>query len=266
MPLNYEEARAVVFDVLAGRADIPEPIEQWGHLLSAVRQVVDRRNRQPAPFNGRNLPFEDVETIREVFWDLFRQGYIMLGLNGDNPSWPWFKVTTGGRRLMTTGEPWRFHDATTYLQMVRGAMPDLADATAEYLSEAVSSFYADNLLAACVMLGVAAENEFLKLLDVAALHPAHADRFKAARSRKLIAQAIDNFRGALSTISSQLPRDALEGVETNFDAIQAVIRVARNQAGHPNAGRPTREQVYVYLQLFAPYAGQVYRLRAALTT
>jgi hypothetical protein len=57
-----------------------------------------------------------------------------------------------------------------------------------------------------------------------------------------------------------------EDLETHLTAIQSVLRVARNEAGHAMAStQPSREQVYVYLQLFIPYAGQIGRLRTLLT-
>ena len=52
--------------------------------------------------------------------------------------------------------------------MVRGQSPDLSNLAATYLEEAVATFYAECMLASCVMLGVAAEVEFLELVEVAA--------------------------------------------------------------------------------------------------
>jgi hypothetical protein len=46
--------------------------------------------------------------------------------------------------------------------------------------------------------------------------------------------------------------------------IQSVLRIARNEAGHPTAATPQREQVYVYLQIFVPFARQLMRLRMVL--
>ncbi len=265
MPLTYEEARDTVFDILSGRERVDPFPEQWATLLHATRQVVERRANRPTPVNDAYLRAADAELVREVFWDLFRQGYIILGINDANPGWPFFKVSSAGRRLIETGQPWRFHDSASYLNMVRAAIPDVSEVTIEYLAEAVSSFYAGNLLAACVMLGVAAENEFLRMLETAAQHPVHGSRFNSAKSQRVMSEAIRKFRLALDAIQGQIPREAVDDLAANLDAIQGVIRVARNQAGHPTAHRPTREQVYVYLQLFAPFAKQVFNLRQALT-
>ncbi len=63
---------------------------------------------------------------------------------------------------------------------------------------------------------------------------------------------------------SAFPHEATEDLDTNFLAIQAVLRIARNEAGHPTGATPQRESVYVYLQLFVPFARQLMRLRRAL--
>jgi hypothetical protein len=115
------------------------------------------------------------------------------------------------------------------------------------------------------MLGVAAEAEFLRLLKTAGDHPIHGHLFNSAKREKFIAAKISRFQNALGGILKSLPNEATEGLETNLNAIQLLIRVARNEAGHPSAARLTREQVYVYLQLFAPYARQLMLLRHALT-
>ncbi|QCG94471.1 hypothetical protein E6C67_11125 [Azospirillum sp. TSA2s] len=63
----------------------------------------------------------------------------------------------------------------------------------------------------------------------------------------------------------QLNAEIREDLETNFLAVQSLIRTFRNQAGHPTGTKPSREQVYVLLQLFAPYARKLYQLRDELS-
>src|ERR1700733_12516181 len=61
------------------------------------------------------------------------------------------------------------------------------------------------------------------------------------------------------------PRSAFEDADTNLNFIQSVLRIARNEAGHPTgAAAPQREQVYIFLQLFIPLARQLMMLRQAL--
>jgi hypothetical protein len=73
-----------------------------------------------------------------------------------------------GKRTLTAQSPYRFHDTSSFLNLVKTEIPDVSQEAVTYLDEAVSAFYAGCLLASCVMLGVAAEAEFLRLVDVAA--------------------------------------------------------------------------------------------------
>jgi hypothetical protein len=143
-------------------------------------------------------------------------------------------------------------------------VPDISRQAITYLDEAVGAFYAECLLASSVMLGVAAESEFLRLLDVAVSRPTVGSNFQPAANEKFIRQKIARFLPALSLVSYHLDRRETEDLDTNFAPIQSVLRIARNDAGHPSSA-PQRENVYVNLQLFVPFARQLMRLRNALT-
>jgi hypothetical protein len=99
--------------------------------------------------------------VLEVFWDLFRQGAVTLGRDAHQMGWPWYRLSRFGQHIAQQG-PFRFHDARAYIHMVKNYVPDISPEAVTYLEEAVASFYADCLLASSVMLGVAAEAEFLR--------------------------------------------------------------------------------------------------------
>jgi len=63
-----------------------------------------------------------------------------------------------------------------------------------------------------------------------------------------------------------MPPELREGLETHFQSIQEVIRVARNEAGHPTGELKDRQTVYVYLQLYAPFAAKAFDLDRYLST
>jgi|SRR5579872_1737509 len=116
------------------------------------------------------------------------------------------------------------------------------------------------------MVGGAAEAEFLRLVEVAANSPTFGATFASVVQPIFIRQKITKLQECLKPLldSRRLPRDAVEDLETNFTMIQSVLRIARNDADHPKSTQLQREQVYVYLQLFVPFARQVMRLRDAL--
>lgn len=261
---SYEEIRDVAVDILLKREGTDHDVNQFGNLVRAVCEVFARREGDTRhPFQV--APNEaDEELVRDVFWDLFRQGAITLGYNNSNTNYPFFRLSHFGRATLASQSPWRFHDTTSYLRLVAREVPDMSQQALEYLDEAVASFYAGCLLASSVMLGVAAEAEFLRLLEVAIARPRVGASFQAAATERFIRQKIVRFVPALTAIAQQLDRHAVEDLDTNFGPIQSVLRIARNEAGHPTSSRPHRENVYVNLQLFVPFARQLMRLRNAL--
>jgi hypothetical protein len=261
---TYEELREVVVDILSKKEMVALPANQWGSLSTGVAEVLRRRAGQPVATAHPPLRGPDAELLRDIFWDLFRQGFITLGMDDSNPHWPFFRLSQFGQKALQSQSPYRFHDTASFLAVVHREVPDVSPEAVRYLDEAVGAFYSGCLLAACVMLGVAAEAEFLRLVD-AAVNGHYGQHFASVRTDAFIRQKIRQFRAALTPLIQSLPREAVEDLDTNLDAIQSILRIARNYAGHPTAAAtPSREQVYVLLQLFVPFARQAMKVRNVL--
>lgn len=99
---SFEELREASIEVLKQ----PSTPNQYSGLLEAVAGYFARREPSPQPSNrqvwiatypsGPRLSDSDRDLMLEVFWDLFRCGVIILGLNGANPDFPWFRVSRYG--------------------------------------------------------------------------------------------------------------------------------------------------------------------------
>jgi hypothetical protein len=267
-PHTYEEIRDVIVDILLRGVTVSYEPTQYRSLLTGVAEVFEKRRdpdvRNFHPDFTRLHPF-DAELVRDVFWDLFRQGFITLGMNNSNENWPFFRLSHFGEKALQTQSPYRFHDTNSFMTMLRREVPDISPEATIYIGEAVAALYAGCLLACCVMIGVAAEAEFLRLVDVAAANGVHGAKFSSVQKHQTIRRKIAAFQGCLRPMISTFPQDATEDLDTNFLAVQSVLRIARNEAGHPTGATPQRESVYVYLQLFVPFARQLMRLRLALT-
>lgn len=246
-PHTYEEVRDAVVDILLRKERTKNAPDQFEALKQGVVEVLARRDGYASHPSQSPRHHKDHELVRDVFWDLFRQGAITLGMNDSNQNWPFFRLSHFGARTLGSQSPWRFHDTSAYLALVRREVPDVSDQAIIYLDEAVGAFYAECLLASSVMLGVAAEAEFLRLLNVAAARPTVGRQFKAAHKEKFVLQKIAKFLPALALIAPQLDRQATEDHDINFAPIQSVLRIARNDAGHPATAAPGRENVYVNL-------------------
>jgi hypothetical protein len=262
---SYEEIRDVVVEVLLER---DPSVNQFSLVLERVALRLEQRHPIPQRQVGviDCLHEDDKALALEVFWDLFRQGAITLGTDAQwNTGWPWFRLSRFGATALARRNPYRFHDTSSYLSLVKGVVPDLLQEADLYLEEACAAFYADCLLASTVMLGVAAEAEFLRLIDVATASTTYGSSFSPVAKEKFIRSKIVEFQKRLRPHLKVLPTDCTEDFDTNLSAIQSVLRIARNDAGHPSgAAPPSREQAYVNLQLFVPFARQLMRLRKAL--
>jgi hypothetical protein len=195
---SYEELRDVVMDVLIQRI---AGNNQYGTLVEHTARIINQREGSNVNL-GSGIAYQgaasaihpyDRDIILEIFWDLFRQGVITLGLNESNPGWPWFRLSRFGESE-TARQPFRFHDASSYISMMTKAVPDLLPAAKLYLEEAVAAFYSGCLLAATVMLGVAAEAEFLRLIEVANRNPRIGKSFERAAKERFVRTKIEAFR------------------------------------------------------------------------
>lgn len=267
MDHSFEEIRAAALDLLAGRERASHELTQYQNLLVGVAEVFERRERrgqersyQGGGAFGPSLSGNDRERFLEVFWTLFREGVITLGLNDSNREFPFFRVTEFGQRIVVHQQAYFFHDVSSYEALVRTEIPALDDTTVLYLKEAMQSFRTGCILASTVMLGVATEHTFLLLIERIGQSAVHSATFSQVANERTILQKVNKFKNILDQQTRQLPPEVREDLDTHFAGILSIIRTFRNQSGHPTGKIVDREQAYVLLQLFIPYAKKMYQL------
>jgi hypothetical protein len=265
MDHSYEEIRNVVIDILLGRETVNYSPSQFAHLLAGVAEIFQRRGGttfSPSLLHHEpHLSPSDAELAREIFWDLFRQGIITLGCDNANRDFPWFKISSFGKKVLDGQNPYFFHDLESYTKLIRSNVPAINDITLLYLQEAMQSFRSGCMLAATVMLGVASEHSFLLLVEAAENSPKYGTNFGAVGKERTILQQFRKFRAALEKhVQADLPGDIKENLDIEFDGILSVIRTFRNESGHPSGKILEREQAYVLLQMFIPYCKKLYQL------
>lgn len=258
---SYEEIRACAIDVLAGRESGQYGFSQYRALHATVAEVFVRREKPGQPVMGeQQLSAHDSEVFLEVFWGLFRQGIITLGLNDSNPNFPFFRVSALGRKILAGQQPYFFHDLSSYERVVTDGIPNVDSVTLLYLKESMQAFLSGCLLSASVMLGVATEHSFLKLLEVIEANANHSTTYQNAFAQRTILQKFNKFKNILEQNLSTLTPQLREDLETNLSGILSMIRNFRNESGHPSGKIISREQVYVLLQLFIPCCKKIYDL------
>ncbi|HYX72404.1 MAG TPA: hypothetical protein VE732_06510 [Nitrososphaera sp.] len=259
MDHSYEELRKVALDLLGGRVPGFSIPSQYDALKGGVSDVIETRARGIRVSNSPLSP-HDRDLFLELFWDLFRQGIITLGLDDYNREFPWFKVTSFGKRLLAGSDPYFFHDLSSYEKVIKDAVPNIDDITLTYLKEAMQAFMSGCLLSSSVMLGVATEHTFLNLLDIAIANPTHGSLFSSVAKERSILPKLNKFKKILDANMSILPSNIKEDLDTNFSGIISMIRNFRNESGHPSGKIISREQTYVLLHLFITCCKKMYQL------
>jgi hypothetical protein len=259
MDHSYEELRSAVLDILAGREHTTYDANQYEHLKIGVSDVLQSRKRGGRMSNSQLSP-HDSELFLELFWDLFRQGIITLGMNDHNREFPWFRVTSFGKKLLAGDSSYFFHDLSSYEKVITDAVPNIDDVTLTYLKEAMQAFMSGCLLSSSVMLGVATEHSFLKLMEIVDANPTHGLLFRSVSKERTILPKLNKFKKILEQNINLLPANVKEDLDTNFSGITSMIRNFRNESGHPPGKIISREQTYVLLHLFAPCCRKIYQL------
>ena len=259
---TYEEIRNVAIDILSGRESIKTT--NYEGLKRSVGNILSQRNtgETPSPFE-EPMSRKDGDIFLEVFWDLFRQGIITLGFDDRNPNFPHFRVSAHGKKILENQDVYFYHNVSSYEAVIKQQVPSIDDVTLIYLKEAMQSFYSGCYLSSSVMLGVASEHTFLKLLDKIETTGTYKSTFKKAFDERNISKKLEAFKNRLKQEMGNnisLPDEIKENLDTNLDGIMNTIRNFRNESGHPSGNIISREQCYVNLNLFIPYCKKAYQL------
>ena len=262
MAHSYEEIRDASFQVLS-KITSPTSLRQYNDLKIEVGKVLDefdgRSQRPPSTYPAETaLGKEDSEILREVFWDLFRQGIVILGIDETNKSFPFFKVTSWGERAVRENDTYFITDTTKFEQRLKNEIPNIDDITILYLRESFQAFRVRCTISSAVMLGVAAEHIFQLLLDQLESNPQQKTKFRNVFKERSILKKINRFKAIITSEQASFTQEVRESFDTQFLGIQSLIRIYRNESGHPTGKVIDREQAFVNLRLFIPFGKMVH--------
>ncbi len=254
--LGLEEMRSCMLEALRSN-----PNTQDVGLRNAVYQVAKQRGLIEVPRQSGNVTHFSGESnslpralwgrYRDVLWGLITEGVVAIGIDDGNSEWPWLGVTEYGKECLSAGEivP---HDSEGYLRKLSTIRP-LDDAEKRYLPQALEAFRRNLPDASAMMLGCASEHLLLVLGEKIASAEPDLNRAKTTR-KKLEGPALTLLRHLNNELQQRgLQRKLEEQRPTTFDGIAQLIRVARNDAGHPDLRPVSRDECFNLLRLFPGY-------------
>ena len=83
-----------------------------------------------------------------------------------------------------------------------------------------------------------------------------------ASSRQTYINKFLEFRRRIEPRKDQLPQEFSDNMALTLDSVLDLLRITRNEAGHPNGRIVDRDEAYINLQMFARYLVKLYALRA----
>lgn len=199
----------------------------------------------------------------EALWGLVAEGFLYLDTAGQQSStdnWRWC-LSADGRHVIKGGT-WEPRDPEGYLARVRREIPDLDDLVALYITEALRSFNGRCYLATSVMLGVAAERAFLVMAEsygASSMAGAPAIAKELAKRGNYFALWTE-FRKRIEPIRQVLPNRLADAL--TLDAVADLIRLTRNEVGHPTGRQIDEDTARVHLTIAPIYLRKMQLLSA----
>lgn len=204
------------------------------------------------------------ELISQTLWSLVGRGLIYINIGQSAPeNWEW-RLTDAG----TAGakdEQFNPDDPERYMARLRSNVAGMSDLVSAYADEAVRCYTNGCYLASAVMLGVASEAAFMEMAvaSVAWLQSSGAALRKILDDpRQPYVRKFEEFRKRIEPRKDNLPDEFADGMSLTFDAVLDLLRIRRNDAGHPTGKPVLREDQYISLQMFARYLQRLYQFRA----
>lgn len=209
------------------------------------------------------IPNISFEMFFEAVWALIGQGLAYFESMNDVPTnWRMY-LTEKGKRFANDEEFNPYHH-DQYVIQLKSAIRDIPEIVIQYVSEAIASFQNDCFLSSAVMLGVASEAAFLEMAEafVFFLQGKERDGFQnILRSHKMYSDKFIEFRKRVAPHRNELPDEIADNMELTFNSILDLLRIHRNESGHPTGKVISKEDAFINLSMFARYLQKMYILK-----
>lgn len=202
--------------------------------------------------------------VYQAMWHCIRKGWAYLYMDQPNHQHWFLAITEEGEAILKDGE-YDVRNAQGYLKKLGSETPEIATVALMYLEESLRSFSAENYLASTVMLGVSVEAVFYETADsfVKWTPDASGEKLKELLDKKSYnyLQKFVEFQKRILPLKAQIPVDLTQNLDLNLNSILELIRIARNETGHPTGIRITRQAAQQYIILFPFLVRRLYDLK-----
>lgn len=232
-----------------------------GELLTQAGLVFLEEHPELRPSDGRlidaamrhasNEPLAG--PLVEAFWYLVSVGYIIPQPSGRNAGdFNWISITKLGCEWAEGSEP-SPEDQQGFLMALKGQITQLDPVVEQYVQEAVMAYGRSMFFASAVMIGAASEKTIYLLMDAlvnSVEDPNHNITILKSINGRKMPSMFKCLHENLTRAKKCMPWHVHEGADTHLLSLQESIRVQRNDAVHPQAGKVTPQTVRLTLASF----------------
>lgn len=249
--MDYEELRLLTFEAVKRmvNADSIQPII----IINNVARLAQDKQLE--------ITQEDKKRVIHAYNELLIEGVLAWGKDESNALPPFMSITDYGKQVLESGKIMPY-DPDGYLNYLHSQVPNVDDIIITYIAESLQTFRRNNILSAAVMLGVASERAFDLLFDAVlnACTGPKKEKLEKLQDSINIKQKFDKVKEIIMQIRNKLSHELEENLDSDLDGIFNLIRVTRNDAGHPTSKTIRRDHVFNCLILFVSYCKCVYGL------
>ncbi|MCK5051583.1 MAG: hypothetical protein KAS53_07635 [Candidatus Cloacimonetes bacterium] len=178
----------------------------------------------------------------------------------------WFYVLSPKGKISLNSGDYDPYNETSYITHLESEIPNISEDVLIYTKESIKSFNNQCYLASAVMIGVASECAFNEmLLNFSSWLKAGKEKTKFLgfqnNSRIMFINKFIDFRKSIQVRKTQLPKDLSDNMALTFDAILDLLRIYRNESGHPTGKFISHNSAFLNLNMFARYLQKLYLFR-----
>lgn len=232
---------------------------QMPFIVSDVNNIAWEKGTLP---KGVRLNGQEELRLMEVIHGLRNEGILMWGAGVYEAGPPFMRLTEYGKKVLESNRPVP-NDPEGYMERFKVDVSDANELTLMYLEECLQTYQHNNLLSASVMLGVSAEAAFYDLFDTirkSLTNPKKIASFQRLENEISTIKQFNAVMDEIRTFKKHLPNGMDKSVENNINGIFNVIRLQRNDTGHPTGRQVTKDEVFGNLLLFRMYCKDLYTI------
>lgn len=205
--------------------------------------------------------------IMEAVWSLVAQGLAYIDYSQPAAE-NWTVRLTAAGKAAANDEEVNPDDPAGYIQRLIVDVPGISAVVRGYAEEAVRAYNARLYRSSAVMLGVGSEAAVLEAADAlgSRLTGSEGQKYSEtmnARKQNYVAK-FEIFRKKMESQKGTLPAELADGMDLMMNAVADLLRVYRNDSGHPTGISVDREDCFIHLRMFVRYARKLYAIKAYL--